>query len=247
MVFSVSANEPPVNLQSVILDRFNGETTHQWTIGGKTLTHEFEWRTVASRFASTIDGQSFPQLGFVPAWPQAVFGVNREGADLRSLGLWGKFDRLGDNWIDIYPTVVGSGAGGAAPTPFEIPIPGRIRSIDMWVWGANLHYNLEVFVRDYRGIVHAIPMGSLAFDGWQNLQVQIPTNIPQTRRTLPRYAGLQLVKFRVWTTRTERVDNFFIYFNQLQILTDVFEALFDGNDLADPERVQELWGQAQAQ
>jgi len=45
---------------------------------------------------------------------------------------------------------------------------------------------------------------------------------------------------------TERVDNFFIYFNQLKVLTDTFETLFDGNDLADPVRVQELWGQAQA-
>jgi hypothetical protein len=39
----------------------------------------------------------------------------------------------------------------------------------------------------------------------------------------------------------ERVDNFYIYFNQFKILTDTFETYFDGNDLADPARVQELW------
>jgi len=37
------------------------------------------------------------------------------------------------------------------------------------------------------------------------------------------------------------VDNFFVYFNRFQILTDVFEAHFDGNELADPEFVSELW------
>jgi len=31
------------------------------------------------------------------------------------------------------------------------------------------------------------------------------------------------------------------------VLSDTFESLFDGDELADPERVQELWGQLQAQ
>jgi hypothetical protein len=246
-VFSVSADERTVNLQSIILDSFDGETTRQWTIGGRTFTHEFEWRADASRFASVIDGQAFPQLGFVQAWPMALFGINQAGLDIRSLGIWGRFDRRGHNWIDIFPAVVGSGANGDPTVPFEIPIPGRIQYLDMWVWGSNLNYSLEVFFRDYRGIVHTIPMGSLNFTGWRNMRVRIPPHIPQARRALPRFAGLQLVKFRVWTNPAERVDNFFIYFNQLQILTDIFETLFDGSDLADPERVQELWGQAQAQ
>jgi len=243
-VFSVSADEMTVNLQSIILDAFDGETTRQWTIGGRTFTHEFEWRADASRFASTIDGQAFPQLGFVPAWPMALFGPNREGRDIRSLGIWGRFDRRGYNWIDIYPVSV---ADDGEESPFEIPIPGRVRYLDMWVWGSNLNYTLEVFFRDHQGIIHRVNMGSLAFQGWRNMRTRIPPNIPQTRRTLPRFAGLSLVKFRIWTTPMERVDNFFVYFNQLQILTDVFETLFDGSDLADPERVQEIWGQAQAQ
>ncbi|MCL2374268.1 MAG: flagellar filament outer layer protein FlaA [Treponema sp.] len=246
-VFSVSAQQPTVNLQSIIIDTFDGETTRQWTIGGRTFTHEFEWRADASRFASTIDGEAFPQLSFIPAWPMALFGANRDNRDIRSLGIWGRFDRRGYNWIDIYPVVAGSGDDGENPQAFEIPIPGRIRYLDMWVWGSNLNYFMEVFFRDHRGIVHTIPMGSLAFQGWQNMRVRIPTHIPQSRTVLPRVSGLNFVKFRIWTTPTERVDNFFIYFNQLQILTDIFETLFDGNDLADPERVQELWGQAQAQ
>ncbi|MCL2232825.1 MAG: flagellar filament outer layer protein FlaA [Treponema sp.] len=242
-VFAVSADEVTVNLQSVILDAFDGETTRQWTIGGRTFTYEFEWRADASRFASTVDGQTFPLLSFVPAWPMALFGANREGRDIRSLGIWGRFDRRGYNWIDIYPVSVGDDG----ETPFEIPIPGRIRYLDMWVWGSNHNYILEVFFRDHQGIVHMVPMGNLAFQGWRNMRARIPTHIPQSRRILPRLAGLHFVKFRIWTTPVERVDNFFIYFNQLQILTDVFETLFDGNDLADPERVQEIWGQAQAQ
>ncbi|MCL2205734.1 MAG: flagellar filament outer layer protein FlaA [Treponema sp.] len=244
-VFPAVVNAFTINLQSFILEPFDGTTTRQWTVAGRTVTHEIEWRADASRFASVINGQAFPQLGFVNAWPMQVFGVNREGLDIRSFGIWGRFDRRGHNWIDVYPIIAGSDADGQPPVPFEIPVPGRIRYMDMWVWGSNLNYTLEAFFRDYRGIVHSVPMGSLAFQGWQNLRVRIPTHIPQTRMTLPRYAGLEFVKFRIWTNPIERVDNFFVYFSQLQILTDVHESLFDGSDLADPTLVQELWSQAQ--
>ena len=237
--FPLVAQEPTVSLQTIILERFNGETVREWSFQGRTHEFDLEWRTDASRFASQIDGESFPQTTFVQAWPQALFGSNREGNDLQSFGIWGKFDRQGFNWVDVYPVRTGS------DEPFEIPIPGRVRALDMWVWGSNLNYELEAYVRDHRGVVHSINMGSIAFTGWRNMQVRIPATIMQSRRVLPSYAGLHFVKFRIWTTPPERVDNFFVYFNQLKVLTDVFETLFDGNDLADPVHVQELWGQNQ--
>jgi hypothetical protein len=92
-------------------------------------------------------------------------------------------------------------------------------------------------------MIHSIDMGSLAFAGWRNLRVNIPDRIPQSRRVLPRYAGLHFVKFRIWTAPNESVDDFFVYFNQMQVLTDTFEAHFDGNDLADPDNVRALWAQ----
>ena len=243
-VFWAVADEVTVDLQSIVLEPFNGETLREWSFAGRTFSYDLEWRADASRFATVTDEESFPQINFIEAWPMALFGVNREGRDIRSFGIWGRFDRRGYNWIDIYPVTAGDDPEN--PVPFEIPIPGRLRSLDMWVWGSNLNYYLEAFVRDHTGVVHSLYLGSLAFAGWRNMQVRIPNHIPQTRRVLPRFAGLSFVKFRIWTTPVERVDNFFIYFNQLKVLTDVFDSLFDGNDLADPERVQQLWGQAQA-
>jgi hypothetical protein len=52
---------------------------------------------------------------------------------------------------------------------------------------------------------------------------------------------MSFVKFRIWTTPLERVDNFYIYFNHIKILTDTFETLYDGDELGDPDRVQEFW------
>jgi hypothetical protein len=177
-------------------------------------------------------------LAYVAAWPIAVFGYNREGRDIKSLGIHGRFDRRGYNWIDGYPTLA---ADGEDAGPAEIPIPGRIQYLDMWVWGANLNFYIEAFVRDYQGVVHTIRLGNIGYTGWRNLRANIPANIRQSKRILPSYAGLTFVKFRVWTQPTEKVGDFYIYFKQFKVLTDTFESLFDGDELANPDRVQELW------
>jgi len=245
--FSVFGDEKTVDFESIVLDDFSGDSLHTWTFGGKTYEYDFEWKSDASKFASNVDDEAYPKMTYVPSWPMALYGTNRDERDIKSLGIWGKFDRRGYNWIDIYPVLSGSeNDDNEELETFEIPIPGRIQYLDMWVWGSNLNYYLEAYFRDHQGVVYNLYMGSLAFQGWKNLRVRIPTNIPQSKRVLPRLAGLTFVKFRIWTTPMERVDNFYVYFNHMKVLTDTFESLYDGDELADPERVQELWGQAQA-
>jgi hypothetical protein len=240
-VFSAYGQSGTMALESRILESFNGDEDAPYV-----------WKTQASRFISTVrnpDGtvvqdsngnpQRYPLTAYIDAWPVAVFGYRRDpnAAPIRSLGINGRFDRRGYNWIDLYPVL----ADDPDEKPFEIPIPGRVQSLDMWVWGSNLRYYIEVYLRDFRGVVHTLRLGDITFPGWRNLRVSIPTNIVQSRRTLPSYAGLTFVKFRIWTQPVERVDNFYIYFKQLKILTDMFETLFDGNDLADPDQVDRLW------
>ena len=242
-VFSAYGDENTVDYLSIVLENFNGETTHEWGWGGKSYSYEYEWALDASKFATNINNDPYPKLTYVPSWPMALYGLNRENRDVKSLGVWGKFDRRGYNWVDIFPVVPDSAKDGETPIPFEIPVPGRINHIDMWVWGSNLNYYLEAFVRDHQGVVHSLYMGDLSYAGWKNLRVQIPTSIRQSKRVLPRHAGLTFVKFRIWTTPVERVDNFYVYFNQLKVLTDTFETMYDGDDLGDPDRVQDLWAQ----
>jgi len=242
-VFQAFGDEATVDFVSIVLEKFNGETSHEWTLGGKVYNFDFEWAVDASKFASRVNDEQFPKLTHVEAWPMQAFGINRNNMDLKSLGIWGKFDRRGYNWVDIYPSIPGSAQNGEPPEAFEIPVPGRIQYLDMWVWGSNLNYYLEAYFRDHQGVVHPLYMGNLGYTGWKNLRVRIPTSIRQSRRVLPRFAGLHFVKFRIWTTPMERVDNFYIYFNQMKVLTDAFESTFDGDDLADPDRVQALWAQ----
>jgi hypothetical protein len=225
-VLSVQADDKTVSLESRVLESFNGDSG-------------FVWRADASKFTTKNEGDVYPKTAYVATWPAALHGNNREGADLKSLGVWGRFDRKGYNWIDVFP--VAKDAAANAPGA-EIPMPGRARMLDMWVWGSNFNYYMEAYVRDFKGVVHVVDVGELNFEGWKNLRINIPESIPQSRTTLPKRQGLTLVKFRIWTRPTEPVDNFQIYFDQVKILTDTFESQFDGDELADPARVQELWG-----
>jgi hypothetical protein len=219
-----------INSTSIILESFDGDSSYDWSV-------------TASKFATKTEDAEWPQCTLVAAWPQGLHGLNREGKDLKSLGIWGRFDRQGFNWIDIYPTAADSDDSGDEEgfNNVEIPIPGRIQYMDMWVWGSNLDYTLEAYFRDYQGVVHVVELGHLNYQGWKNLQVRIPARIPQSKRVLPRLAGLTFIKFRIWTPPTEPVADFRVYFDQFKILTDTFESLFDGDELALPERIEELW------
>ena len=229
-----------VDLTSIVLESFNGDTTHEWNDGRRPRTYEFSWALRASKFATRSTDEEgsevvFPQATYVKAWPIAVFGFNRD--DLRSFGIRGRFDRQGYNWIDVYPVE----GGGEEGTPFEIPLPGRVRYFDLWVWSGNIDCYIEAMIRDYQGIVHTIHFGDIAHYGWRNMRAYIPNSIRQEKRILPSHAGLRFVKFRIWTRPTEKVDDFYIYFKQLKVLTDTFETMFDGDQLADPDIIPGLW------
>jgi hypothetical protein len=237
-VGSAFGDDITISSESKVLESFDG--------GDDAL---YVWKAAGSKFATKLEEDSWPKVSLIASWPQALFGTNREEKDLKSLGIWGRFDRQGYNWIDIYPTAAD---GGDDAGPVEIPIPGRLQYMDIWVWGSNLRYTLEAYFRDANGVVHTVPVGSLGFRGWKNLQVRIPANIPQSKKAFSKLAlpqkeaSLTFIKFRVWTPPTEKVDDFRIYFDQFKVLTDTFDSLYDGNELAMPERIQELWNGEQS-
>ena len=242
-VGSVFGDESNTDLMSIVLEPFNGEVTKSWKFGGRTYTYDYEWALDASKFATNINNNPFPKQTYVPSWPLALYGKNESDANIDSFGVWGKFDRRGYNWVDIYPVKPGTADAAEGPEAFEIPLPGRITALDMWVWGSNLNYYMEIYLKDHNGVVHTLFLGDIAYTGWKNLRVRVPTHISQSKRILPHLAGLHFVKFRIWTMPMERVDNFYVYFNQFKVLTDIFESLYDGDELGDPKSVQRLWAQ----
>ena len=164
------------------------------------------------------------------AWPDALHPRNVDGSGLQVLCVRSQFDRGGYNTIEIIPVRDADG-GGQEPNP--ISVPGRVQSFHMWVWGANYNYTIEIHLRDHQGIDHTIPLGSLKFSGWKRLTARVPGNIQQVQPQLPRLQGLKLTKLVILTLPGERVDNFFVYFDEFSVLTDTFETPFDGVDLVE--------------
>ena len=192
------------------------------------------WIVQGSKFAT----QGFPEYKLVKTWPEAVYGRNKENRDLFAMGIHSKFDRKGYNYIEIIPATKDS-SGNLVPT--AIPIPGKVQRMDLWVWGSNYNYSMDVFLRDYRGIDHVLHLGSLQFVGWRDLAVTVPGSIPQSRRYIPQFQGLELTKLVIWTAPDEKVDDYWLFVDELTILTDTYHTRFDGENLADPDYLNQLW------
>ena len=250
------SDEVTMNLQSFIIETFdnpNAEDSQESHADLRNWPSEHKWAIRGSKFSSVIKSDNgeddvYPKLGFVHSWPDNLYRREPEGKTLRVLGIHGKFDRMGYNFIEIYPVKQGrtrDGRDGLVPAP--ILLPGRVKNLDLWVWGSNFDYYLEVHFMDYRGISHVVNMGSVKFKGWKNLAINIPNHIPQSVVYAPALKGLQLVKFVLWTTPMEKVDDFYFYLDEVKVLSDIFEDQWDGEGLSDPVRIQELWSEAAQQ
>lgn len=234
---AVFADDETITLESIVIQTFDDPEAQPWFV-------------IGSKFST----EGYPKLASVKAWPISLQGSNVEGKDLRSLGIAMLFDRKEYNWVDIIPGKKTGSGSDVKYQPIELDLPGRVRMLDMWIWSGNYNYYIEAYVRDYTGIVHVIPLGDLNHVGWRNFRANLPTSIPQSKKYLPKKEALTLVKFRIWTRPTEvaavptRADApqyekaIYFYFDQLKVLTDTFESLYDGDSLTDPKLIQETWG-----
>ena len=227
-ISTVLADERVQNLESRIIESFDDPDSQEWYVRG-------------SKFIA----EGFPLTVYADAWPEALYGANRGGKELKVLGVKAAFDRKGYNFIEMFP-VEEDESGTLVPRALDMP--GRIKTIDLWVWGSNYDYYFEAHVRDLTGRVHVLQMGGLKYVGWQNLRASIPAYIPQSGGYVTEggfIKTLELVKLVLWTKPAESVAGFNLYVDQIKVLTDTFVTRFDGDDLADPSNVQGIWANAE--
>jgi hypothetical protein len=209
------------------------------------------WIVIGSKFVDT--SLKYPIWKSIKAWPEALFGKNKEGLDLRCLGIMAGFTRKGYNSLDVIPSrafdatkdkegdviaVIEGKKWVQAPIIF----PGRIRTLTLWIWGSNYNYYIEVHLKDHNGAIYVLPIGDLTFTGWKHFSIDIPPSIPQAENYIPRLKRLQLELFRIWTRPDERVTEFWVYLDDLKVLTDLYETRYDGDDLEDESFLQGTWG-----
>lgn len=221
------ADENTVNLESRIIESFDDPDAQEWMV-------------IGSKFVS----EGKPLVAYAPAWPEALFGANRDGKDLKVLAIQASFDRMGYNFLEIFPVREEDGEKVHDP----ITLPGKVRMIDLWLWGSNYDYYMDLHLRDYTGVVHVLRLGSLKYTGWKNLRVELPGYIPQAGGYVTSggfIKNLELIKLVLWTKPTENVAGFNLFIDQIKVLTDTFVSRFDGDDLADPEKINEIFSSNQ--
>jgi len=235
------SDENTLRMESAVVDSFDGPGSCVYPDDGQPVV----WNVVGSQFAH----EGYPKLAYAPhTWPIDLFGRRPDNEDqLQALGVHAKFDRVGYNTIEIVP---GEG-DGESWVPKPIGLPGRVQMIDFWAWGAEYNYTIELRVRDYAGRDYRlVPIrmedpragNSLEFTGWKNMYVEIPGYIRQSYQYVPQFQKLSLTKIIIYTHPEERVDDFYFYLDHMKVLSDFQETYFDGFELTDPDRVQEIWG-----
>jgi hypothetical protein len=122
-----------------------------------------------------------------------------------------------------------------------LPIEGITKTISVWVVGRNYNHILWVELKDFFGNGFELPMGKLNFSGWKKLSVAVPPQNPDGRSGIIQrnfhytsHMGLKVVGFRIECDPDEAFGTYYIYFDDLRAVTDLFaEDNRDTDDLPD--------------
>jgi hypothetical protein len=122
-----------------------------------------------------------------------------------------------------------------------VPIEGIAKTISVWTVGRNYNHTLYVELKDFFGNNFELPMGKLNFQGWKKLSVAIPPQNPDGRTGIVQrnfhyasHMGLKIVGFRIQCDPEEAFGIYYIYFDELRAMTDLFaEDMRDADDMSD--------------
>jgi len=134
-------------------------------------------------------------------------------------------------------------------TEFEIraskplPVEGITKTISVWVVGRNYDNELQVIISDYFGHEYDLSLGTLNFQGWKKLTVAVPpqsvegsSGVIQRDYHYNEHMGIKIVGFRVLCDPTQDYGSYYIYFDDLRAVTDLF-----AEDNRDPDDMSDSW------
>jgi uncharacterized protein YbjQ (UPF0145 family) len=124
-----------------------------------------------------------------------------------------------------------------------IPIEGLVKTISVWVAGRNYNHRLTLLIQDFYGRNFEIYMGRLNFQGWKNMTAVVPpqqelgmNGIVQQNFHYSNISGIKVSGFRIDCDPMEAVGTYFVYFDDLRAVTDLFT-----EDLRDPDDPMDDW------
>lgn len=139
------------------------------------------------------------------------------------LGLKVSFYKRGMNSFALFPSR-------------PLPIEGITKTISVWVVGRNTRHMLTMLVEDFFGNTAQITMGRLNFSGWKKLTVAVPPSLVQRDWHYNDRMGIKVVGFIVDTDPMESFGTYYIYFDDMRAVTDLFAA-----ENRDPDDMADVW------
>jgi hypothetical protein len=115
-------------------------------------------------------------------------------------------------------------------------VPGITKLISVWVVGRNFNHTLKVLVEDQFGNRLGLPMGKLNFSGWKKLTVAVPPTLVQRNSHFTNRSGIKILGFVIEPELTETYGSYFVYFDDLRVVTDLF-----AEENRDPDDVPDNW------
>jgi hypothetical protein len=122
-----------------------------------------------------------------------------------------------------------------------LPIEGICKTVSIWVIGRNYNHELKLLIQDFFGRNYELYMGKLNFQGWKKLTVAIPpqaddgiNGIVQRNYHYNNQMGIKIAGLRIDCDPTEAMGSYYIYFDDLRAVTDLFaESNRDPDDMLD--------------
>ncbi|MDR2027998.1 MAG: flagellar filament outer layer protein FlaA [Treponema sp.] len=155
---------------------------------------------------------------------------NLDIPDMYVLGTRVDFLRRGHTSFTIYPMR-------------PIPIEGITKTISLWVVGRNYNHVLNILIQDFFGNKYELYVGKLNFQGWKKLTVAVPPQaedgrhgIVQRNYNYNNQMGIKIIGFRIDCDPMEAFGSYYIYFDDLRAVTDLF-----AEDNRDPDDMVDAW------
>ena len=123
-----------------------------------------------------------------------------------------------------------------------IPVEGITKTISVWVVGRSYPHVLKLLLEDYMGKQLELYVGKLNHAGWKLMTVAVPpqnatgTGIVQKDYHYGTSMGLKVVGFRIECNPWEAYGNYYIYFDDLRAVTDLYEV-----DMRDDDDMKDSW------
>ncbi len=181
------------------------------------------WYTVMSRDFGTATVRRFEGS---PMEKEPLSGEKEAGIveeDKYVLGVKIQYYKRAMESIEIYPIR-------------PIAIEGICKTISVWVVGRNNNHVLKLIISDFFGNTVELNMGKLNFTGWKKMTVAIPPTVRQRDFHYNNRMGSKVEGFRIDCEAMEAFGNFYIYFDDMRAVTDLF-----AEENRDEDDMQDIW------